>query len=196
VNSLIGNTDSAKFIFFALDDLSSSPNEKDIQRLLNTKKVHVYKRNGYYGESLRDIDKFIYLKHTHLLEHQNWTQNGFTHAVRVGSECDLNVTIELAYGHIVVACLHLNFALLKELNEILEDLSDLKSKLSKAENEKNYLISKIQYISELEFMKNQHLIPGEDQIIKIFDAYGLAEMQLMKSRFDDWYQRANWKIPV
>jgi hypothetical protein len=196
MNALIGNDTSAKFLFFAMDDNSSAPDEKQIKQLLDTKKINVYKRHGHYSGQLDDIDNYLYLMKNHYLDSKAWNAKGFTHAVRLDKTCELNATIEMVYGHTLVACLHLDDYLMKSLNQILNDISNLKSCIQTAEREQSSLLRQLENIRQLKYLTNQSIVPSNQQVEDIFHNYALSEKSFLKIRFDDWYQLAKWSVDL
>lgn len=194
MHSLIGNSTSAKFIFFALDDVTSTIDEKKIKNLFAAKRINVYQRHGHYSSQLGPINNFFFLKRQGIFESQSYNDRGFTHVVRLDQDCELNVTIELAFSDTVMGCLHLNDDLLKSLNTILDELSELKKHIGAVESGKNRFLSNLNEIRELKFMRNQFLIPENQVVVDIFKNYALAERQSIQQRFDEWYRLAQWKV--
>ena len=192
--NVIGNSASAKFIFFSMDDVSLSPDEKEIKRLLNTKKVNLYVPNGHHRESFKDISDYLYMQKMGFFNFSHWHANGFTHVFRVDADCELNVMIELKYGHTAIAYLHLTLNLLNDLRILLRDRENLVNQINHASREKNSLIRNLNLIRELPQMRNGHLIPSESSIESIFDNYCDTEIALLKSRFDDWYLKSKWEV--
>ena len=194
MHSLIGNSTSAKFIFFALDDVTSSVDEKKIKNLFDAKRINVYQRHGHYSSQLGPINNFFFLKRQGIFESQSYNDRGFTHVVRLDQECELNVTIELAFSDTVMGCLDLNDDLLESLNTILDELSKLKSHIDNVETGKNRFLGSLNDIRELKYMRNQFLIPEDQVVIDIFKNYALAEKQSIQQRFDEWDQLAQWRV--
>lgn len=194
MHSLIGRSTSAKFIFFALDDFTPTIDEKKIKNLFGARRVNVYKRYGHYRHQLTDINDYFFLKRQGIFESQSYSDYGFTHIVRLDQECELNLTINLAFGDTVMGCLHLNDDLLKSLNNILTELSELKRLISCSESEKNSFLRQLHVVRQFKLMRNQLLIPENQVVIDIFKNYALAEKQAIQQRFDDWYQLAEWKV--
>ncbi len=194
MHSLIGNSPSAKFIFFALDDVTSSVDEKKIKNLFDAKRINVYQRHGHYSSQLGPINNFFFLKRQGIFESQSYSDRGFTHVVRLDQDCELNITIELAFGDTVMGYLHLNDELLKSLSTILNELSELKNHIAAVESGKNRFLSSLNDIRELKYMRNQFLIPDDQVVVDIFKNYALAERQAIQQRFDEWYQLAQWKV--
>ena len=192
--TLIGNDTSAKFLFFAIDDKSSAPDEKQIKQLLGVKKVNVYKRHGHYGSQLDDIDSYLYLLRNHFLDSKSWNSRGFTHAIRLDKTTELNATIEMVFGHTLVACLHLDEHLMKSLSQILNDISNLKSCIQTAEREQNSLVRQLENIRQLKYLTKQSIIPDNKVVEDIFKDYALSEETFLKMRFDDWYRLAKWNV--
>lgn len=194
MNTLIGNDTSAKFLFFAMDDNSSSPDEKKIKQLLGVKKSNLYKRHGHYSGQFDDIDNYLYLMRNHFLDSKSWNAKGFTHVVRLDKTCELNATIEMVYGHTLVACLHLDDHLMKSLNQILNDISNLKSCIQIAEREYGSLLRQLESIRQLKYLTNQSIIPSNQLVEDIFHNYAVSEKSFLKIRFDDWFQLAKWSV--
>lgn len=194
MHSLIGNSTSAKFIFFALDDVTSSVDEKKIKNLFDAKRINVYQRHGHYSSQLGPINDFFFLKRRGIFESKSYSDRGFTHVVRLDQNCELNVTIELAFSDTVMGCLDLNDDLLESLNTILDELSKLKSHIDNVDTGKNRFLSSLNDIRELKYMRNQFLIPKDQVVIDIFKNYALAEKQSIQQRFDEWDQLAQWRV--
>ena len=190
--NVIGNSPSAKFIFFAMDDLSKGPDEKDIKRLLDAKRVNLYLRNGHYRESFNDISDYLYIQKMGFYKLSNWNANGFTHVARLDSECDLNAMIELKYGHTAIGYLHLTMGLLSELRELLRDRENLINQITRANREKDTLIRSLESIRELPHLRTSHLVPSDSAAQSIFTNYCDTEIALLKSRFDDWHHKSKW----
>lgn len=190
--NVIGNSTSAKFIFFAMDDISKGPDEKDIKRLLNAKQVNLYLRNGHYRESFNDISDYFYIQKMGFYKLSNWNANGFTHVVRLDSDCDLNAMIELKYGHAAIGYLHLTMSLLIELRGLLRDRENLINQINKANHEKDTLIRNLESIRKLPHLRTSQLIPSNSAAQSIFTNYCDTEIVLLKSRFDDWHHKSKW----
>ncbi len=94
MHSLIGNSTSAKFIFFALDDVTSSVDEKKIKNLFDAKRINVYQRHGHYSSQLGPINDFFFLKRRGIFESKSYSDRGFTHVVRLDQNCEFE---EVAY---------------------------------------------------------------------------------------------------
>lgn len=193
--NVIGNATSAKFIFFAMDDLSKGPDEKDIKRLLNAKQVNLYLRNGHYRESFNDISNYLYIQKMGFYNLSNWNASGFTHVVRIDSDCDLNAMIELKYGHTAIKYLHLTMDLLRELKELLRNRESLINAINSANSERDALIRNLKSIRKLQYLKTSHLVPSDSLVSSIFANYCDTEIALIKSRFDDWHLRSRWSLP-
>ena len=194
--NVIGNAASAKFIFFAMDDSSKGPDELDIKRLLNAKRVNLYLRRGHYRESFNDVNNYLCIQKLGFYKHSNWSLDGFTHVIRLDADCELNAMIELKYGHMAINYLHLSTDLLNELKELLKDREVLMSKISVAYRERDSLIRNLESIRELPYLRTTHLIPTDSSANSIFVNYGNTETALLKDRFDDWYVRSKWVMSI
>ena len=101
---ILGNAPSAKFIFFAMDDLNRDPDPKEVKRLLVCKTANVYKANGRYRQNFSDINRLLSMraKGANLRDPFHKTNEEYiSHAVRVDDDCKFSSFLEIRYSGLI-----------------------------------------------------------------------------------------------
>jgi hypothetical protein len=130
MNGLIGNTDSAKFIFVSVEDESQLPSKGMMKEYFPNHQMNVYKAWGYFSNSFESIENYIKISHDGLDSHGRWSSNKsrcISHAIRLNSACPSNSFFALQYSHLVVAYYHLSHTIMDELSDLLKVIEETNS---------------------------------------------------------------------
>lgn len=195
MNGLIGNTDSAKFIFVSVEDESQLPSKGMMKEYFPNHQMNVYKAWGYFGNSFESIEGYINIKYDGLDSYARWnsTKNRcISHAIRLNSECPSNSFFALQYSHLVVAYYHLSHTLMDELNDLLKVIGETNSLINSVVSGKDYLAKGIDMVSKYQLPDLKMSDPSMQSISQLFDSYGDGARQELSRRLDDWHSRAIW----
>lgn len=195
MNGLIGNTDSAKFIFVAIEDESQLPSKGMMKEYFPNHQMNVYKAWGYFSNSFESIEGYISIKHDGIDSYARWnsTKNRcISHAIRLNSECPSNSFFALQYSHLVVAYYHLSHTLMDELNDLLKVIGETNSLINSVVSGKDCLAKGIDMVSKHQLQDLKMSDPSMQSISQLFDSYGDGARQELSRRLDHWHSRAMW----
>jgi len=195
MNGLIGNTDSAKFIFVSVEDESQLPSKGMMKEYFPNHQMNVYKAWGYFGNSFESIEGYINIKYDGLDSYARWnsTKNRcISHAIRLNSECPSNSFFALQYSHLVVAYYHLSHTLMDELSDLLKVIGETNSLIDSVVSSKDGLAKGIDMVSKHQLPDLKMSDPSMQSISQLFDSYGDGARQELSRRLNDWHSRAIW----
>lgn len=195
MNGLIGNTDSAKFIFFSVEDESQLPSKGMMKEYFPKHQMNVYKAWGYFSNSFESIEGYINIKYDGIDSYARWnsTKNRcISHAIRLNSECPSNSFFALQYSHLVVAYYHLSHALMDELSDLLKVIGETNSLINSVVSSKDCLAKGIDMVSKHQLPDLKMSDPSMQSISQLFDSYGDGARQELSRRLNDWHSRAIW----
>ena len=195
MNGLIGNTDSAKFIFVAVEDDSQLPTKKMMKEYYPNHQMNVYKAWGYFSYSFESIENYIKISHDGLDSHGRWSSNKsrcISHAIRLNSACPSNSFFALQYSHLVVAYYHLSHALMDELSDLLKVIGETNSLIDSVIDCKDKLTRGIDIVRNHQLPDLKMSEPSSPSITELFDYYGDGARQELSRRLNDWHTRARW----
>ena len=195
MNGLIGNTDSAKFIFVSVEDESQLPSKGMMKEYFPNHQMNVYKAWGYFGNSFESIEGYINIKYDGLDSYARWnsTKNRcISHAIRLNSECPSNSFFALQYSHLVVAYYHLSHTLMDELSDLLKVIGETNSLIDSVVSSKDGLAKGIDMVSKHQLPDLKMSDPSMHSISQLFDSYGDGARQELSRRLNDWHSRAIW----
>lgn len=195
MNGLIGNTDSAKFIFVSVEDESQLPSKGMMKEYFPNHQMNVYKAWGYFSNSFESIEGYINIKYDGIDSYVRWnsTKNRcISHAIRLNSECPSNSFFALQYSHLVVAYYHLSHTLMDELNDLLKVIGETNSLINSVVSGKDCLAKGIDMVSKHQLQDLKMSDPSMQSISQLFDSYGDGARQELSRRLNDWHSRAIW----
>jgi hypothetical protein len=195
MNGLIGNADSAKFIFVSVEDESQLPSKGMMKEYFPNHQMNVYKAWGYFGNSFESIEGYINIKYDGIDCYARWnsTKNRcISHAIRLNSECPSNSFFALQYSHLVVAYYHLSHALMDELSDLLKVIGETNSLINSVVSSKDCLAKGIDMVSKHQLPDLKMSDPSMQSISQLFDSYGDGARQELSRRLNDWHSRAIW----
>ena len=195
MNGLIGNTDSAKFIFVAVEDDSQLPTKKMMKEYFPNHQMNVYKAWGYFSYSFESIENYIKISHDGLDSHGRWSSNKsrcISHAIRLNSACPSNSFFTLQYSHLVVAYYHLSHTLMDELSDLLKVIGETNSLIDSVIDCKDKLTRGIDIVRNHQLPDLKMSEPSSPSITELFDYYGDGARQELSRRLHDWHTRARW----
>ncbi len=192
---ILGNAPSAKFIFFAMDDLNRDPDPKEVKRLLGCKTANVYKASGRYRQSFNEINQLLNMRTKGVNLHDRYhmsSEKYLTHAVRVDDTCKSNSLLALQYWGLIVSCLVLDVNSLGRLTALLESIEKFREDYFLAKGLKVHLLQSLKYTKELEFLTLDKLVPSDEDISQIFEKYGEVELAKINAEISNWFDAARW----
>jgi hypothetical protein len=192
---ILGNASSAKFIFFAMDDVNRDLDRNAVKRLLGCKTANVYKANGRYRESFYEINQLLNMRtkgvNLHDRHHMS-SEKYLTHAVRVDDTCKFNSLLALQYWGLIASWLVLDVSSLGRLTALLESIEIFRGDYFLAKSLNAYLLQCLKYTKELEFLTLDKVVPSDEDINQIFEHYGERELTTINTEISNWFDAARW----
>ena len=195
MNGLIGNTDSAKFIFVAVEDETELPTKVMMKEYFPNHQMNVYKAWGYFSSSFESIESYIKITRDGLDSHSRWSSNKsrcISHAIRLNSACPSNSFFALQYSHIVVGYYYLSHMLMDELTDLLKVIGETNSLIDSVVSCKDKLTQGIDIVIKHQLPDLKMSEPSLPSITELFDVYGDGARQELSRRLGDWHSRAIW----
>jgi|GEM_PF-2891412 len=192
---ILGNAPSAKFIFFAMDDLNRDPDPKEVKRLLVCKTANVYKANGRYRQNFSDINRLLSMraKGANLRDPFHKTNEEYiSHAVRVDDDCKFSSFLEIRYSGLIHSWLVLDANSLDRLTALLESMEKFRRSCYVALILRANLLQNLEDTKELEFLTQDKLVPSDEDINQIFEHYGERELTTINTEISNWFDAARW----
>lgn len=195
MNGLIGNVDSAKFIFVAIEDESQLPTKSVMKNYFPNHQMNIYKAWGYFSSSFESLESYIKIKHDGIESHSRWSNNKtpcISHAIRMNAECEFNSFFALQYSHLIVANLHLSHTLMDELNALLKVIGETNALIDSIVDCKDKLSKGVEIAKKHQFPDAKMSKPSNAAMADLFNYYGDGARQELSIRLDDWNTRALW----
>ena len=194
MNGLIGNAQSAKFIFIACDDENLIPTKAEMSNYFPNHQMNVYKSWGHFSNSFDDIQRYIKINQIGISSHQRYGGSArlITHAIRINLSCDRNSFFELKYGGMIVDSLHLSHETLDELSSLLNDIGNINQAIDQVTSCKNHLLQATAIATKLMLSDQKILSPNQDSISELFSEYGDIARQQLLERLDKWRASVLW----
>ena len=195
MNGLIGNAQSAKFIFIACDDDSLIPTKNEMSNFFPNHQMNVYKSWGHFCHSFNDIQNYIKIKQTGINSHKKYGSNPptlVTHAIRVNAALNRNAFFDLKYAGIHVDSLHLSHEALDKLSNLLNDIGDMNSAIDEVNNCNRHLIQSKDIATKLMLNDQKILFPNKNSIDDLFKGYGNTARQQLMERLEAWHKSVLW----
>lgn len=192
MHGIIGNLPSAKFIFFANDDLTSEPDLNDIKRLLSTNRAFLFKNNGRHRRTINLIDYLITCKDVGLVNDELETGLCVSYVVRVDSNCQRNELFELKYHGQIMTYLTLDQNKLTALEKLIKKISNTQKELSNTRTTCNCLERAIKSCFDLEIFdltNSKHEMKEINLQLKNHEEWKLSEIQ---AEINNWFLEAHW----
>ena len=192
---ILGNASSAKFIFFAMDDINRDPDPAVVKRLLGGKTPNVYKARGHYRQSFDEINQLLNMRTKGVNLHDRYhmtSEKYLTHAVRVDDTCQSNPLLALQYWGLIVSWLVLDANSLGRLTALLESIEKFREDYFSAKSLRVHLLQNLRDTKELEFLTPDKLVPNDKDINQIFEKYGEVELAKINAEISNWFDAARW----
>ena len=195
MNGLIGNAQSAKFIFIACDDENLVPTKSEMNNYFPNHQMNVYKSWGHFSNSFDDIQNYIKIKQTGIQSHKRYGSNSprfITHAIRINSDLSRNAFFDLKYAGIHVDSLHLSHEALDKLSSLLQDIGEMNSAIEDVLNCNKYLLQSKNIATKLMLGDQMMLLPNQDSVDNLFNGYGDVGRHQLMERLEKWHQSVLW----
>ncbi len=192
MHGIIGNLPSAKFIFFANDDLTSEPDLNDIKRLLSTNRAFLFKNNGRHSRTINLIDYFITCKDIGLLNGEPERGLCVSYAVRVDSNCQRNELFELKYYGQIMTYLTLDQNKLTALEKLIKKISNTQKELSNTRSTCNCLQRAINSCFDLKIFDLTNSKREMEEINLQLNNHEEKKLSEIQDEINDWFNKAYW----
>jgi hypothetical protein len=195
MNGLIGNTQSAKFIFIACDDENLVPTKSEMSNYFPNHQMNVYKSWGHFSDSFDAIQNYIKIKQTGIESHLSYGHNSrrlITHALRMNPELKRNAFFDLKYAGIYVDSLHLSHEALDKLSSLLKDVGDMNRAIQDVQNCHKHLLQSKDIATKLMLKDTKILSPNQNAIDDLFGGYGDEARGKLMERLEEWRQSVLW----
>ncbi len=192
MHGIIGNLPSAKFIFFANDDLTLEPDLNDIKRLLSTNRAFLFKKNGRHRRTINLIDYLITCKDIGLLNGDLETGLCVSYVVRVDSSCQRNELFELKYYGQIMTYLTLDQNKLTALEKLIKKISNTQKELSNTRTTCNCLERAIKSCFDLQIFDLTNSKREMEEINLQLNSYEEKKLSEIQDEINDWFYKAYW----
>jgi len=192
---ILGNASSAKFIFFAMDDLNRDLDPKEVKRLLGCKTANVYKANGHYRQSFYEINQLLNMRTKGVNLHDRYIRTNeeyLTHAVRVDDTCKSNILLALKYSGLIVSWLVLDANSLGRLTALLESIEKFREDYLSAKSLKEKLLQNLKDTKKLKLLTPDKSVPSKEVVNQIFAQYGEVELTRINEEISNWFETLRW----
>lgn len=194
MNGLIGNAESAKFIFLAIDDDSLIPSKKEMKEYFPNHEMNVYKAWGHFRDSFDSIQGYMKIRKDGLSTYRRWSERErcISHAIRLSNLCLSNSFFNLRYQHICVGTYHLSNQLINELKDLLEITDKFNNIISDAIAFGKTLDTGRNFVSTNNLVDPYMSNPCSKSFNTLLGNYGISAKDQLTRRFNDWHSRAIW----
>jgi len=192
MHGIIGNLPSAKFIFFANDDLTSEPDLNDIKRLLSTNRAFLFKNNGRHRRTINLIDYLITCKDIGLLNGEHETGLCVSYVVRVDTNCQRNELFELKYHGQIMTYLILDQNKLTALEKLIKKISKTQKELSNTRSTCNCLQKAINSCFDLKIFDLTNSKREIEEINLQLNNHEEKVLSEIQDEINDWFNKAYW----
>jgi hypothetical protein len=194
MNGLLGNFDSAKFIFIACDEESWVPTPKEIKTFFPNSLCNIYKAWGHFKDNFKDLENLFHIRRSGIQIHGCWNNHGriISHAIRVENTCPRNSFFDLKYGDFIVDALQIGTESLGKLDLFLQGAAKMNSAINSVCECKNKMDATSELAKQMSLKDEKIASPSKSAVADIFDGYGVeARAQMMKA-LNQWYDQAKW----
>lgn len=196
MNGLIGNTQSAKFIFIACDDEELIPSKSEMNIYFTNNQMNIYKSWGHFRESFNDIQNYIKVRQGGIssLEKYGNTHGSksISHAIRMSLDCNRNPFFDLKYYGMIVDSLHLSHEALDKLSVLLRDIGDMNYGIKQVIGCNDHILQAKEIAQRLMLNDQKILVPNQNSIDDLFINYGNSARQQLMDRLEEWRQSVLW----
>jgi hypothetical protein len=194
MSGLIGDKESAKFIFFAVDDEAELPKKTDMLNHFPDCKYNVYKAWGHFRYTFRDLEGLLHIKRHGVEAGQSWSSPRYiSHAYRITTDCEPDSFFVMKYGNSLVGFYEISHEQLVELEKLLEYWRGFIELLEKMkETVKNFKLGRNAAVL-LKVTDESMSNPDEEAIKQLFSKYGEQAAEQMVAKMKDWQSKVHWQ---
>jgi hypothetical protein len=194
MSGLIGDKESAKFIFFAVDDESELPKKAEMLNHFPDCKYNVYKAWGHFRYTFTDLDGLLHIKRHGVEAGICWNSPRYiSHAYRITTDCKPDSFFVMKYGNSLVGFYEISHVQLVELEKLLEYWRGFVELLEKMkETVKNFKLGK-KAAALLDVSDDSMSNPDEEAIKQLFSKYGEQAAEQMVSKMKGWQTKVQWQ---
>lgn len=194
MSGLIGDKESAKFIFFAVDDEAELPKKAEMLNHFPDCKYNVYKAWGHFKESFDSLESLLHIKNRGIEAGRFWNAPRYiSHAYRINTNCEPDSFFAMKYGTALVGFYEISHEQLVELDKLLEYWRGFIELLDKMkETVKNFKLGK-NAAALLKVTDESMSNPDEDAIKNLFGQYGEKAAEQMVEKMKEWQSKVKWQ---
>lgn len=194
MSGLIGDKESAKFIFFAVDDDSELPKKAEMLNHFPDCAYTVYKSWGRFSDSFHSIESFFRIKNRGIDAGKCWSEKRcISHAYRINTTHKPDAFFVTKYSTALVGFYEFKHEDLNELDTLLKYWRaqiDLMESMEKSVN--NFKIGK-KAVDLLKVSDETMSHPDEEAIEKLFGNYGEKAAKQLIERMTEWQSKVKWQ---
>jgi hypothetical protein len=174
MSGLIGDKESAKFIFFAVEDEADLPKKVDMLNHFPDCTYNVYKSWGHFKDSFDSIERLFDIKHNGLDASKSWLAPRYiSHAYRINTSIEPDSFFVTKYSAALIGFYDLSHDDFTELGTLIK-----------------YWRAQIEL---LEVRDNSMSNPDEDAIEKLFGSYGEEAAEQLIQKMLAWQSKVKWQ---
>lgn len=194
MSGLIGDKESAKFIFFAVENEDDLPKKVDMLNHFPDCTYNVYKSWGHFKDSFDSIERLFDIKHNGLDASKSWLAPRYiSHAYRINTSIEPDSFFVTKYSAALIGFYELSHDDFTELGTLIKywraqiELMD-----SMKESVKNFKRGKVA-VDLLEVRDESMSNPDEDAIEKLFGSYGDKAAEQLIQKMLAWQSKVKWQ---
>jgi hypothetical protein len=191
--SVLGNSDTANFIFFSIPRGHALPTKDEFSNAFSNHQMKMYKANGYFRYELMAINTTLFILKNNVREFTDKYAyiDEFNFVARLSSTCKANVFFNIHHPEIVKQY-RLDRATLKSIVEIIEAVRFIKEANKDFDGWKYIFQSGKQINHELMLADPKMGNPNEAYISSLFDDYGAVALDQLQQQIIDWDKKVTW----
>lgn len=195
MSGIIGNADSAKFIFIACEDEGRIPTGAEMNIYFPNHQMNVYKAWGHFKWSFAAIQTYIQITRMGIKSHTRYGQvpNSISHAIRLNAETPRNSFFDLKYQGMLIESLHLSHHSFVELEEMVKGVNALNQEIENVLHCYEALEKAKVVATKLNLADPKVLEPDQQAIDKLFNNYGERAQDQLYQRLKDWRKTVMWE---
>ena len=194
MSGLIGDKESAKFIFFGVEDEADLPKKAEMLNHFPDCTYNVYKSWGHFRDSFDSLETLLHVKNRGIEAGKSWaTPRYISHAYRINTNMMPDSFFAMKYGTALVGFYELSHEDIKELETLLKYWRaqiDLMESMEKSV--KNFNLGK-KAVDLLEVTDDSMSVPDENAIETLFGNYGEQAAEQLIQRMLAWQSKVKWQ---
>lgn len=191
--SVLGNSDSANFIFFHIPRGHALPSNDEFSNAFSNHQMKIYKAKGYFSYELSAINTAFFILKNNIKEYAKKYAyvDEFNFVARLNATCKANIFFNIQHPEIVKQY-RLDQSTLKSIVKMIGAVNFIKEANEDFKNWKDIFERGKQINLELMLADPKMENPNEAFIASLFDDYGAIALDHLNQQIVDWDKKVTW----